>query len=153
MGADVLADHPMLATMPHCGSCGGSIRWMLPAELKDIDREAFRKVTAGLAPEVVERSDVWWCPTCGAVGIEDDPYATDVRTDEEDLDAVDLDDRCTDCRTEVEWYDPAHVATIDKDVYMLAKRAFGAADLLGGDAAVCPGCGRITFFPAQDIDG
>ncbi|QGF23249.1 hypothetical protein [Raineyella fluvialis] len=143
----VLAGHPILSTMPHCGACGGSIRWMLPKELKDVDREAYRKVTAGIAPDVVERSDVWWCPSCGAVGIED--YWDDPFMDEEDLDAVDLDDRCTACGTEVEWYDPAHVATIDKGMYMQAKRLFGAADLLGGEAAICPECGRITFFPQE----
>ncbi|SDB80442.1 hypothetical protein GA0111570_102232 [Raineyella antarctica] len=148
---DVLATHPMLATMPHCGSCGSPVRWMLPEELKDADREAYRKVIAGLAPEVVERSDVWWCPACGAVGIEDhgdDPYAAE----DEAFDSIDLDDRCVDCGTEVEWYDPAYVATIDKDAYMQAKRLFGAADLLDGEAAVCPGCGRITFFPYQEGD-
>lgn len=144
--ARLLGENPLLATMPQCGECGSAVRWMSPAELRDLDRGVYRGVTAGLPPEVVAGSDVWWCPGCGGVGIRtyEDEAAVDTPG------AVDEDDRCTDCGTEVEWYDPAHVATIDRDAYLLAKRTYGAAALLDGEAAVCPGCGRITFVPAED---
>ena len=147
--AHLLAENPLLATLPHCGECGSPVRWMTPAELRDIDREVYRGVTAGLPPEVVAGSDVWWCPGCGGVGIRTDENDTEADTQG----AVDGDNRCTDCGTEVEWHDPAHVATIDKDAYLHARRTYGAAALLDGEAAVCPGCGRITFVPDQDVPG
>lgn len=154
--AGVLAGHPILEAMPHCGECGSPIHWMQPHELREIDPEAYRGVVAGLAPTVVDNADVWWCPGCGGVGIqpyEDAPGATaESGAEAVDTGPIDEDDRCADCGTEVEWYDPAYIATIDKDAYMEAKRTYGSAALLEGDAAVCPGCGRITFFP-QDQDG
>lgn len=57
---------------------------------------------------------------------------------------------CEACGDQVDWMDPARVATIDKVVYMQAKKQHGAAALLAGDAEVCRGCGRITFYPDFD---
>lgn len=147
----VLAEHPLYAAMPQCGVCGTAVRWMTPAELREVDPEAYRGVTGGVHPDVVARADVWWCPGCGGVGIrtyegEEDPGV-------EERGAVDADDRCTACGVEVEWYDPAYVATIDKDAYLAAKRRYGVAALLEGDVTVCPGCGRITFFPTAGTMG
>lgn len=71
-------------------------------------------------------------------------------SDAGEVDDAALLESCESCGAQVDWVDPAQVASIDKVVYMQAKKEHGAAALLAGDAEVCRGCGRITFYPDWD---
>lgn len=145
-----------------CTECGAPIEWFRAIELKQYDPALFREFEEFFGPDQVQQADAWICTNCDAFGIvpdEDDgglPYDEEFLEiyDEEILDlANDLEDSvCRECGGTVDWLDPAQVASIDKATYMQAKKEFGAAALLDGDAAVCRSCGTITFYPDWDAE-
>ena len=144
-----------------CPECGSPIEWFRASELQQYDPALFREFEDFFGPDAVQLADAWICTTCDAFGIVPDegggaPYDEEILEiyEEEVLDlAIDLEDSvCKECGGTVDWLDPAQVASIDKAAYMQAKKQFGAAALLDGDAAVCRNCGTITFYPDWDAE-
>ena len=157
---------PQSRLLAHAGStcidCGAAIEWFRAIELRTYDPALFREFEEFFGPDAVQQADAWICTTCDAFGIVPDEDDGSVPHEEKFLEIyeeeildlpTDLEDLvCKDCGGTVDWLDPAQVASIDKAAYMQAKKQFGAAALLDGDAAVCRSCGTITFYPEWDAE-
>lgn len=139
---------------PNCGSSGIVTEAEPPGghDLAPDDHDPHRLARADLDAYAPETYGTASLPALsGADSFDLDPYDTGQYAGEEDADAALAElETCESCGAEVDWLDPAQVASIDKVIYMQAKKQHGAGPLLAGDAEVCRGCGRITFYPDWD---
>lgn len=140
--ASEIPDSPLLQTVrKSCDECGGPIRWVRVSELERLRPGGYTGFANAYGEEELHPS-AWVCLQCENFGV----FGAEQFGG--DWSGLVSGDSCPDCDGELEWVDPASVAARDREVYLDAKRRYGAASLLDGEASVCSGCSRTEFYPA-----
>lgn len=135
-----------------CDNCGGPVRWVGPDELRKVNPSAYAEAAEMLGAGGLMRGSAWTCLTCDNIGFTSEP--------EGDFDAIaqllgiqqplntDV-EHCEKCGGQVDWIDPASVASIDRPAFVNARKRCGLDALLDGHASRCPECGQVRFYPHE----
>lgn len=138
-----------------CNDCEGPVRWVIGAELEQVRPAAYAELVQVFGSEAAQLS-AWVCLECDTFGLFG---ATNVFGDEFGLFSGEEADNfetlhgsghvnwCSQCGNQLEWVDPARIATIDRDCYLAAKRKYGATATLEGSAGICGSCSHIEIHP------
>ncbi len=135
-----------------CDNCGGPVRWVSPDELRKVNPSAHAEAAEVIGAADLMRGSAWACMNCDSIGFTSEP--------EGDFDAIaqllgvtrppnaDV-EHCEGCGVQVDWIDPASVASIDRPTFVRARKRHGLDALLSGHAARCPECGQVRFYPHE----
>lgn len=140
----------MADSRQNCSECGQPVRWVSAMELEKVNPEAVAEFIEIYGADALGTAGAWICPNCDAFGLTSPAEWLPADADVPDwptnpfLDPV---EQCSACGAQVTWIDPAQVASIDRPMYLEAKRDHGVDALLDGHASQCPSCGAIRFYP------
>lgn len=141
--ADRLVGH----ARKNCSVCGGQIRWVSLPELERLRPDMVREFREFYGGSLSTNAEAWVCLKCDNAGVfgprEVGGHWADLGLTEADLVAA----RCADCGGDLDWIDPAKVATLDRQKYLDAKNAHGVLAVLEGTASVCCECARAEIHP------
>lgn len=113
---------------------------------------AYAELADGVGRACLAVGNAWVCLNCDNFGLMSAPKS--------DLDGIapavnlggQLDpdtDHSVACGSAVEWIDPASVGSLDRTVFIDARKRHGLAALLDGHASRCPECNHIRFYPHE----
>lgn len=132
-----------------CDSCGGPVRWVSPDELMNVNPQAYAEAIEVIGLAALMRGNAWVCMNCDNIGFTSEPEGNfDAIARLLDMPSPSIPDveHCDKCSSQVEWIDPATVATLDRKAFVEARKRYGLPALLDGHASTCPECKQIRFY-------
>lgn len=133
-------------------TCGGPVRWVGPDELRKLNPSAHAEAAEMLGAGGLLLGSAWACLNCDNIGFTSEPegdydaIAQSLGIQQPRIDDV---EHCEKCAGQVDWIDPASVASIDRPVFVIARTRHGLDALLDGHASRCPECGQVRFYPHE----
>lgn len=135
-----------------CDNCGGPVRWVSPDELQKVNPIAYAEAVEVIGTDALMRGSAWACMNCDSIGFTSEPEG-DFEAIEQmlgiTLPSVPDVEHCETCGVQVDWIDPASVASIDRPAFVRARKQHGLDALLDGHASRCPECDRVRFYPHE----